>query len=524
MKNLQAVIICGGIGSRMGEFTANKPKGLLVFEGKPILSHILDRITIACGGLCEVILATGFGGDLIKEFYGTSYKGLTLRFVHDDRQLGTRNRLLLTRNLIKESFLFLAGDIIVEPRLICNLIKAHWKQPSAIATVGLAIDHKPAPGHGVATVDRGGCVSGLWFPPISHSDVTQYREMHVCVFSPEFLELLIGSNVTEISKGLMRAVEVGQEVRAVIYDGSWAHFVYPGDLVEQKLPSCKTTSIRLPLEMAAANQMDAGTLCAKAYKDESLLAKRKALYRYTEPHCETSTEVLALLDITPGLMVLDTGCGTGDVILKAAEDQSEATFIGIDISLGIIREAQKTAALKHLPAYFLSGDIQQLNFDLNTFDRVLALHMLYHVPDMNLAVQELRRVLKDNGVCIVSLNSIESKPFLRMIKVKAAAILGCDQYPDMTVRLNIENGCELLREYFDQVETKLYESVITLNNPQPYIDYVDSTREFWQPHPHDDQWQSVLRTVREEVAAVIKREGAFKEKNIFGILIASGCK
>ncbi|MEX1997916.1 MAG: sugar phosphate nucleotidyltransferase [Candidatus Andersenbacteria bacterium] len=148
------MIICGGIGARMGELTSSKPKSLLNFEGQPILSHILDRISIAFGGSGEVILTTGFGGDQIKNAYGTSYKGLTLRYAHDERQLGTRNRLLLAKDMISGPFLFLAGDIICEPRLLCELMEAHQQQPGTIATVGLAVDHTPAPGHGVATVDH----------------------------------------------------------------------------------------------------------------------------------------------------------------------------------------------------------------------------------------------------------------------------------------------------------------------------------------------------------------------------------
>lgn len=278
------------------------------------------------------------------------------------------------------------------------------------------------------------------------------------------------------------------------------------------------------MEMAAASQTDAGTLSAKAYKDDRLLAKRKALYQHTQPRYETSMETLTLLNTAPGMMVLDAGCGSGDLILKAAEQQPEATFIGIDVSAGMLREPQKAAALKHLPAYFLRADIQQLDFDPGTFDRAVALHMLYHVPDMNLGVQELRRVLKDDGICLVSLNSIESKPFLRQMKAKAATILACDQFPDMTVRLNLENGAELLKQHFANVEVKLYESVITLIDAKPYVDYIDSTREFWHPHPREEKWQEVLQMIHEEVAATIARDGEFKEKNIFGILIATSRK
>jgi NDP-sugar pyrophosphorylase family protein len=52
----------------MIELTATKPKSLLIFDGQPILSHILVRIFIPCAGSCEVILATSCGSDQIKDF------------------------------------------------------------------------------------------------------------------------------------------------------------------------------------------------------------------------------------------------------------------------------------------------------------------------------------------------------------------------------------------------------------------------------------------------------------------------
>jgi|GEM_PF-5427570 len=42
MNNLQVVVICGGMGARMGDLTATKPKSLINFEGMPILSHIME--------------------------------------------------------------------------------------------------------------------------------------------------------------------------------------------------------------------------------------------------------------------------------------------------------------------------------------------------------------------------------------------------------------------------------------------------------------------------------------------------
>lgn len=101
-----------------------------------------------------------------------------------------------------------------------------------------------------------------------------------------------------------------------------------------------------------------------------------------------------LLDATkvgPGMSVLDVGCGPGYVAAAAAG--RGARVIGVDFSSEMVAIATKLfPALK-----FRVGDAQELPFDSDTFDRVLANFALLHVGSPELACAEASRVLRTGG-------------------------------------------------------------------------------------------------------------------------------
>src|SRR5678815_4533613 len=64
---MKVVILCGGMGTRLAEETALKPKPMVEIGGKPILWHIMK--TYAAQGFHEFVLALGYKGDLIKSWF-----------------------------------------------------------------------------------------------------------------------------------------------------------------------------------------------------------------------------------------------------------------------------------------------------------------------------------------------------------------------------------------------------------------------------------------------------------------------
>ena len=74
----QVVILAGGLGTRLGEFTANTPKSLVEVNNKPIINYILDWVKGQ--GCKDILILTGHLGEQFTDF---SYEGLNLNFIHN---------------------------------------------------------------------------------------------------------------------------------------------------------------------------------------------------------------------------------------------------------------------------------------------------------------------------------------------------------------------------------------------------------------------------------------------------------
>jgi ubiquinone/menaquinone biosynthesis C-methylase UbiE len=112
---------------------------------------------------------------------------------------------------------------------------------------------------------------------------------------------------------------------------------------------------------------------------------------------------LELADIQPGHLVLDAGCGTGiDAAQMAALVGSSGHVFGVDFSQAMIVSAKTNTATSQLPLTFRQGDICQLHFEDNFFDRCRADKTFQHLSDPRAALKELIRVTKRGGKIIVA--------------------------------------------------------------------------------------------------------------------------
>jgi ubiquinone/menaquinone biosynthesis C-methylase UbiE len=102
--------------------------------------------------------------------------------------------------------------------------------------------------------------------------------------------------------------------------------------------------------------------------------------------------VWRLLPYRQACRVLDVGCGAGSWHPRIAG--AGAAVVGVDLMAGMLREARAAdAALDPRPA-LVQADAQALPFPVMSFDRILCAGVLYHVPDCERALLEMRRVLR----------------------------------------------------------------------------------------------------------------------------------
>ena len=105
---LNAVIPVAGRGSRHGELTTDRPKGLVEVVGRPLLAHVFERAVNAGGD--ELVVIVEYEAAQIVDRFGDAFAGVPITYVHQREQLGLGHAVLQTKRHVDGIFLLLNGD------------------------------------------------------------------------------------------------------------------------------------------------------------------------------------------------------------------------------------------------------------------------------------------------------------------------------------------------------------------------------------------------------------------------------
>jgi NDP-sugar pyrophosphorylase family protein len=112
MFDVPAMILAGGLGTRLACVLPDTPKVLAPVAGRPFLAYLLDALADA--GIHEAILCTGYRAESVERAFGTRFREMLLRYSHETQPLGTggalRHAMRLTR---ADTMLALNGDSFI---------------------------------------------------------------------------------------------------------------------------------------------------------------------------------------------------------------------------------------------------------------------------------------------------------------------------------------------------------------------------------------------------------------------------
>lgn len=114
---MEAVILAGGLGTRLGELTEQTPKPMLPVNHRPFLEYLLDYW--AAQGIRRFILSTGYKNEVIKSHFGSRYKNSQIDYSVEEMPLGTGGGLMQAAQMLEcpGPFLLLNGDTFFEVSL-----------------------------------------------------------------------------------------------------------------------------------------------------------------------------------------------------------------------------------------------------------------------------------------------------------------------------------------------------------------------------------------------------------------------
>ena len=109
---MEAIILCGGLATRLGEAAKTVPKVLLEIAGKTVLEWQIRLLMEA--GVTKVVLASGHLHDVLYERVGDDYAGMRIRYAKEEKRLGTGGAIQNAMKQIGTSpFFVLNGDILI---------------------------------------------------------------------------------------------------------------------------------------------------------------------------------------------------------------------------------------------------------------------------------------------------------------------------------------------------------------------------------------------------------------------------
>jgi N-acetyl-alpha-D-muramate 1-phosphate uridylyltransferase len=107
---MQAVILAGGLATRLRPLTEKIPKSLIEIQGKPFLEYQID--TLKAGGISDIVLCLGYLGEQIEERFGNGCKyGVNISYSYDGKKLlGTAGAIKKARDFLNKEFFIIYGD------------------------------------------------------------------------------------------------------------------------------------------------------------------------------------------------------------------------------------------------------------------------------------------------------------------------------------------------------------------------------------------------------------------------------
>jgi mannose-1-phosphate guanylyltransferase len=203
---MKAVILAGGLGTRLQPYTFFIPKPMLPLGNKPLLEHIIEWLK--SGGIDEVVLCVSYLHRTIEDYFEDGARfGIGIEYARSERPLATAGQLKTAEKLLNDTFVCVYGDSVYEFNLQ-RMIKEHF---SARAFVSMALlSYTTKLKYGFIDVNGSGKVTAWREKP----EISGLINIGCYVMEPEFLKLVPKSSSFGMDDAVKKALSMKKTIRA----------------------------------------------------------------------------------------------------------------------------------------------------------------------------------------------------------------------------------------------------------------------------------------------------------------------
>lgn len=208
---MKAVILAGGLGTRLQPYTFFIPKPMLPLGNKPLLEYIIQWVKNA-GGIDNIVVCVSYLHRTIEDYFEDGARfGVEIEYTRSERPLATAGQLKTAEKLLDEPFVCVYGDSVYEFNLR-KMIREHMESKAFVSMALLAYSTKLKYGF----IDMNG-----------QDKVTAWREkpeisglinIGCYVMEPEFLKLIPKSGSFGMDDAVRKALEQKKTVKGFRID------------------------------------------------------------------------------------------------------------------------------------------------------------------------------------------------------------------------------------------------------------------------------------------------------------------
>jgi mannose-1-phosphate guanylyltransferase len=204
---MKAVILAGGLGTRLQPYTFFIPKPMLPLGNKPLLEHIIEWLKNA-GGIDQVVVCVSYLHRTIEDYFEDGARfGVEIEYARSERPLATAGQLKTAEKLLDDSFVCVYGDSVYEFNLR-KMIKQH-KESKAFVSMAL-LPYSTKLKYGFIDVNGQDKVTAWREKP----EISGLINIGCYVMEPDFLKIIPKSGAFGMDDAIRKALELKKIVKS----------------------------------------------------------------------------------------------------------------------------------------------------------------------------------------------------------------------------------------------------------------------------------------------------------------------
>jgi NDP-sugar pyrophosphorylase family protein len=242
---LKAVILAGGVGTRLKPLTHNRPKPLIPIAGEPCVDYMIKSLVSA--DFKRIIVTTGYMSDTMIRNIGDGKKfGASILYAFEEQPAGTAGAVKNVSEFLDETFVVASGDVLADVDI--KEIYDYHKDKKGVATMALTTVKNPTE-YGIVGLDEDNRIVKFKEKPKEDEVFSNLINAGIYILEPEVLNYIPENTMFDFSKNVFPALlENNQPIFGASISGLWMDIGRPSDVLKATFQVVERNGSELDIE------------------------------------------------------------------------------------------------------------------------------------------------------------------------------------------------------------------------------------------------------------------------------------